>query len=50
MWFRAVVIGSDVAFDSGWERSLAVGDMADVICPHPLMRGGVADVGTVERQ
>ena len=31
----------DVAFDSGVERrSLAVGDVPDVICPHPSMRGG----------
>jgi hypothetical protein len=31
----------DVAFDGGAERlSLVVGDMPDVTCPHPSMRGG----------
>ena len=31
----------DVAFDGGVERrSLAVGDMPDVVRPHPSMRGG----------
>ena len=31
----------DVAFDGGTERrSLAVGDVPDVVRPHPLMRGG----------
>ena len=42
MWHGqlSLVVG-DVAFDSGVERrSLAVGDVPDVICPHPSMRGG----------
>ena len=41
-WHRqlSLVVG-DVAFDSGVERrSLAVGDMLDVVRPHPSMRGG----------
>ena len=46
-WCGAVVIGSDAAFESGPERSWAVGDVADVVRPHPLMRGGAADVGTI---
>ena len=50
MWRGAVVVGGDVAFDSGRERSSAVGDVADVVRPHPSTRGGAADVGTVERQ
>ena len=34
-----------MAFDGGVERrSLAVGDMPDVVRPHPLMRGGAVVV------
>jgi len=43
----AVVVVDDIAievggvvFDSGWERSLGVGDMVDVVHPHPSMREG----------
>ena len=35
----------DMAFDGGVERrSLAVGDVPDVVCPHPSMRGGAVVV------
>jgi len=46
-WRGAVVVGGDAAFESGPERSWAVGDVADVIRPHPSMRGGAVDAGTV---
>ena len=42
-WPGAVVIGGDVAFN-------VVGDVADVVRPHPSTRGGAADAGTIERQ
>jgi len=38
MPWRSMV--GDVAFDSGPERLSGVGDVADVVRPHPLMRGG----------
>ena len=52
-WHRWLLFAvGDVAFDGGMERlSLVVGDVLDVICPHPSMRGGsssVVDTGTVE--
>ena len=31
----------DVVFDGGLERLFGVGDMVDVIHPHPSTRGGV---------
>ena len=36
----AIKVGG-VAFDSGRERLSGMGDVADVVCPHPSMRGGV---------
>jgi len=47
MWHGAVVIGSDMAFESGLERSWVVGDVVDVIRPHPSIRGGAADARTI---
>ena len=38
---RLLLVVGDVAFDGGMKRrSLAVGDMPEVIRPHPSMRGG----------
>ena len=38
---RLSLVVGDVAFNGGVERrSLAVGDVPDVVRPHPLMRGG----------